>query len=118
MTINKVTHTVLTDEGVDVGKMAETVNAATSKREITKERFSQGKSKFARSESSEINRNELTDAEDFALTIMAFDAAMTKVQKTWGLETWNLPVKMLETAKTIWPYRKPAPKLETQNQNA
>lgn len=106
MTINKVTHTVLIDEGVDVGKLAETVNAAAAKREVTKERFSQGKAKFTRSEASEIARTDLTDEEDFALTLMAFDASMTKVQKTWGLERWDIPVKMIETAKTIWPYRR------------
>jgi hypothetical protein len=112
MKLNQVTAIELKSAGVDLGKLGETVNNACGKRKVTLERFSQTSAAFGRAENARIARAELTDVEDFALVIMAFDAAMSKVQKTWGLDQWALPEVIRESAPKLWPYAKPEPKSE------
>ena len=106
MNLTKVTYTVLKDAGVDIGKLGESVNSACEKREVSKETYSQSGKTFTRSEASKIARKSLNDVEDFALTILAFDTHMAKAAKNWGLETWELPVAMIESAQHLWPYVK------------
>lgn len=106
MNLTKVTYSVLREEGIDLGKLGDAVNSACAKREVSKETYSQSGKAFSRSETSKIGRNSLTDIEDFALTVVAYDTHMAKAAKTWGLETWPVPVAMLETCKHLFPYRK------------
>ena len=106
MRLSVVTYDELLANEVDMGKLGEAVASASDKRTVKSERFSQTGKNFTRSESANISRAKLTDPEDLALTIVAFDAAMVKVQKTWGLEGWNVPEAMLAGAKACWPYAK------------
>jgi hypothetical protein len=113
MQITKVTYNQLRDGGVDMGEFGKLVNSAVSKREVSKETFSQSGKAFTRSEASKIARNELTDSEDFALTVLAFDTAMAKAAKTWGLADWKVPAAMVANAKVICPFRAETPATAT-----
>lgn len=106
MKLSVVTYDELVANGIDMGKLGECVNAASEKRTVKNEKFTQSGKTFTRSESASINRAKLTDPEDLALTIVAFDIAMMKVQKTWGLEGWSVPENMLTAAKACWPFVK------------
>ena len=111
MKLSQVTYNALVEAQVDLGKLGETVNSACDKRKVAKETFAQTGKAFTRNEQARIARAELTDEEDFALVIVAFDTAMLKVQKTWGLDVWELPPVIRESAPKLWPYkgeRKPA----------
>ena len=106
MKLSVVTYDELVANGVDMGKLGECVNSASEKRLVKNEKFTQSGKAFTRSESASINRSKLSDQEDLALTIVAFDTAMLKVQKTWGLEGWSVPETMLAAAKACWPFVK------------
>lgn len=106
MKLSVVTYDELLANGIDLGKLGECVNSASEKRTVKNEKFTQSGKAFTRSESAAINRAKLSDPEDLALTIVAFDAAMMKVQKTWGLEGWSVPENMLTAAKACWPFVK------------
>ena len=101
-----VTYDELVANGVDMGKLGECVNSASDKRTVKSEKFTQSGKAFTRSESAAISRAKLSDPEDLALTIVAFDTVMLKVQKTWGLEGWSVPEAMVAAAKACWPFVK------------
>ena len=106
MKLSAVTYDELVANEIDMGKLGECVNSASDKRTVKSEKFTQSGKAFTRSESAAISRSKLTDPEDLALTIVAFDTAMLKVQKTWGLEGWSVPETMLAAAKACWPFVK------------
>lgn len=114
MKLSVVTYDELVANGVDMGKLGECVNSASEKRTVKSEKFTQSGKAFTRSESAAISRSKLTDPEDLALTIVAFDAAMLKVQKTWGLEGWSVPEAMVAGAKSCWPFVTPNPASQSE----
>ena len=114
MKLSVVTYDELVANGVDMGKLGECVNSASEKRTVKNEKFTQSGKAFTRSESAAISRAKLSDPEDLALTIVAFDTAMLKVQKTWGLEGWSVPEAMVAGAKSCWPFVKPNPASQSE----
>ena len=116
MKLSVVTYDELVANGVDMGKLGECVNSASDKRTVKNEKFTQSGKAFTRSESAAISRSKLTDPEDLALTIVAFDTAMLKVQKTWGLEGWSVPEAMVAAAKACWPFTKAVEEPEVENE--
>ena len=81
MKLSIVTYDELVANGVDMGKLGECVNSASDKRTVKNEKFTQSGKAFTRSESAAISRSKLTDPEDLALTIVAFDTAMLKSKR-------------------------------------
>ena len=116
MKLSIVTYDELVANGIDMGKLGECVNSASDKRTVKSEKFTQSGKAFTRSESAAISRSKLTDPEDLALTIVAFDTAMLKVQKTWGLEGWSVPEAMVAAAKSCWPFTKAVEEPEVENE--
>ena len=116
MKLSVVTYDELVANGIDMGKLGECVNSASEKRTVKSEKFTQSGKAFTRSESAAISRAKLSDQEDLALTIVAFDTAMLKVQKTWGLEGWSVPEAMVAGAKACWPFTKAVEEPEVENE--
>lgn len=104
MKVTKCTFGQLKDAGVSIDKLLETVQSAIAKREILKQGVTQGKQAFRTSESAKVARNALTDAEDFAMQVIAFDKAMQKACETWGTFEWALPKYIVENASKLFPH--------------
>jgi hypothetical protein len=108
MRLTSITFDTLVSEAVDTGKLAESLESAKAKREVTRTSLSQSGKAFTGSEGFKMARTKLGDVEDCACMIEAFDNHMSKAAKIWGLDEWAIPAVLLAAAKRMWPYRKVA----------
>ena len=96
----------LRSNGVDTSKMLSVYGTAMDKREGEGAIKQSGKA-FATSEKAKIERNRLTDAEDFVMSVFAMDSHIQKAEKMWGLFNQPLiPTVMLRTLQQLFPYIK------------
>lgn len=108
MRLSEYTAALLKDAKVDLGKLGEATNSAHGKRDLTKTSLTEGKSGFKGSEGFKIDKNNLTDAEEIALRVEAWDTAMAKAEKSWGPFERTLPAG-LECVKVMFPYMRAVP---------
>ena len=57
-----------------------------------------------------VSKSVLTDAEQYALKVLAFDSNQKKACEAWGEFTWSVPESMIKMIKTIWGKVKPEEK--------
>ena len=107
MRLSEYTAALLKEQAVDLGKLGESLNSAHAKRDLTKTSLTESKSGFRGSEGFKIDKGGLTDAEEVALRVEAWDTAMAKAEKSWGAFDRTLPAG-LECVKVMFPYRKAA----------
>jgi hypothetical protein len=96
----------LKSAGVEVGDLIDTYHKAYSLREVIKRNATESKPGFRFSESAKLSRDVLSNAQEFALSIVAADCAHVKTYRMWGSEC-NFGTGYVEKAKSIWPTKKP-----------
>ena len=94
----------LRDGGVDTTKLLASLNSALQKTAEKKSSFTENNKGFSGSRSWDVKRASLLVHEEHALSIAAFNTAMEKAQKLWGLATFEVPEAMIGKALTQWPY--------------
>jgi hypothetical protein len=107
--ISDNTFTSLKAAQVDVSKLLASLNSALSKKSLVSHSVTQGRTSFKQSEKAEIERRQLTDHEDYALVINAFDSYMVKGYKRWATDDesiaqWPIPASMIHNCKNLWPF--------------
>jgi len=106
--ISEQTARLLKSQAVDLGELCSAIEAAWDKRETKTASVNEVKKAFNVKESAVVGKLNLSDREDLALRLLAFDTACQKAIKSWGVFDYSLP-ESLECLPQVFPFKgKPA----------
>ena len=104
--ISEQTARLLKSVKVDLGELCSAIDSAWEKRETKVASVTEVKKSYNTRESATVSKMHLTDKEDLALRLLAFDAACIKSQKAWGVFDYSLP-ESLECLSNVFPFKAP-----------
>jgi hypothetical protein len=104
MKLTQVTFEAMQAAGIDTNAYTNCLGTAQKKKAEGEHKVTQGKDSYKQVERSEITKLHLTEAEDYAMMILAFDSNQSSACKKWSKFSWTLPVDLVVAAQAYWPY--------------